>query len=434
MINKILLVSTPAPAIEQTEEETNYWKLHYSLKTILTYPNLSEKELLRLGNSENQNVGLLSIASYLRDNGIDVGYIAPSLEIIGDERDERFLDLLLKNIRETEPCFVGFSAHTCAIPMTIKYANEVKKINPNIRTVIGGAHANGSSQGTLEELTNNFDFVIRGKGELPLLKLLEGDIDFQGISYSRNVTPSSVTSPIYYTSPANDLLNVTLLPASRVFTSLGCRKGSQCVFCADIIHNKGFVTRPIEEILSEIQFFYKNFGTRYFYFGDENFFFDKFRALEIMDVINSLDLDRLLSYQVRLESADEDLIKKAAKSGKCTEIQYGVESASQKVLNMNKKGLRIQKVKDICDLTKSYGMATHCYFLVGLPGETQETARMTIEKMEELLKSRSVDFIEYRCAVPFHGSPMWELSKDYGINIKHKDWRLFRGRTNHHLI
>jgi len=74
-------------------------------------------------------------------------------------------------------------------------------------------------------------------------------------------------------------------------------------------------------------------------------------------------------------------------------------------------------------------MSTHCYFLVGLPGETQHTAELTIEKMKELLSNDFVDFIEYRCVVPFPGAPMWNDAEGYGIKIKHMDWRLYRGEN-----
>lgn len=412
---KILLVSVPAPAIKQTAEERKYWRWHYALKTKLTYPNLSEKQLLSLGNSENQNIGLLSIASSLRENGIKVHYLAPSLKFV-DQREERFSNLVSEQVQNIKPEFIGFSAHTCAIPTAINYAKKVKKLNPKIKTLIGGAHANGSSNEMLDELINNFDFVIKGKGEIPTLERIDG-----------KKRQSKTTEP--YPNPANDLLNVQDLPAARVFTSLGCRKKSQCVFCADTLHNKEFVTKPIDEVIKEIRFLYHSFGTRYFYFGDENFFLDKKRALDVMEKINKLNLEIIVGYQVRVESADEDLIRKAAESGKCTEIQYGVESASQEILNLNRKGLRIQRVKEVCDLTKTHGINAHCYFLVGLPGETEETAELTIEKIREMVDKGIADFVEYRCVVPFPGSLMWEQAKKFGVNIIHKDWSKYRGEN-----
>lgn len=432
MFKKIKLVSVPTPAVTQSKEEQEFWKWYQCLKTKLTYPNLSERQLSKIGDSENQNVGLLSMASVLRDNNIGVEYLAPSLYFNGNKRDEDFLKVLIKNINEEKINYIGFSSPTCGIPTAIKYAQEIKKLNPQIISIIGGAHANGTSGQTLDELLESFDFVIRGKGEIPLLELIKGNKNVRGVSYKQK--NKNIISPVFaefslkYFNPANDLLNVSELPAVRIFTSLGCRKGSPCVFCADL-HNKGFATRPLEEVVNEIKYFYNNFSTRFFYFGDENFFFDKKRALQTMNAINSLDLDITVSYQARIESVDKDLIKVASEKGKCTEIQYGVESASQEILNLNKKGLRIKKVQEACDLTKSYGINTQCYFLVGLPGETKETAMLTMEKMEELLKKGTADFVEYRCAIPFPGAPMYDFAQEYGVKIKNKNWKDYRAEN-----
>ena len=63
-----------------------------------------------------------------------------------------------------------------------------------------------------------------------------------------------------------------------------------------------------------------------------------------MDAIKLIKLDITVGYQTRIKSIDEELISKAAESGMCTEIQYGVESGSQEILDLNNKGLRIEKV------------------------------------------------------------------------------------------
>ena len=437
---KILLVSTPAPAVRQTAIEKEYWKWHYALKTKLTYLNLSEKELMELGNAENQNVGLLSIASVLKKKGHKVFYLAPKPENAPlQKREKLFGRKLLEIIKKEKPHIVCFSTHTCAIPTTMGYAKSAKSINPEIITIIGGSHASGVNGKDLAELLSAFDFVVKGKGELPISMLayaLESGspIDYiPGICYKRK-NKTIAKEPVMagnanYPCPANELLNVKRLPAGRVFTSLGCRRNGSCVFCADTIHNKGFVERPMGEAIDEIKYLHRKFRTKYVYFGDENFFFDKERAINAIDKINKLWLGIVVGYQVRLESADEELIRKVAESRKCTEIQYGVESASQEILNLNRKGLRYENVKKICKLTKKHGINVHCYFLVGLPGETKETAESTINEMCSLLESGFVDFVEYRIAVPFPGAPMYDNAKEFGVKILKKNWKLYRGEN-----
>src|SRR3989338_5274349 len=171
---KILLVSTPAPAVRQTAIEKNYWKWHYALKTRLTYPNLTEKELTELGNAENQNVGLLSIAGILKKRGYRVLYLASKPENVPIQMREKSFGKRLSNlIKKEKPHIICFSAHTCAIPNAMSYAKSAKIINPEVITIIGGPHASGINGNDLKELLSAFDFVVKGKGELPIAMLAE---------------------------------------------------------------------------------------------------------------------------------------------------------------------------------------------------------------------------------------------------------------------
>lgn len=429
-MNRVLLIAVPAPEVEQNEIEVDYWKWHYSLKTNLTYTNLNHDQLLKFGNTENQNIGLLSIASALEEKGISVKYLAPSIDYSGPDREEDFWNDIKRRIDNFQPQFIAFSSPTCSIELAIEYAKRAKEVNPKIITLIGGAHVNGVDGEDLKEIAQKFDYVMRGKGEIPTVNLVTGNGDLSGISYMEG--DKIVKNPINlagfpgYPKADNKLLNIKELPAARIFTSLGC--GGKCIFCVDI-NTKKYVEIADENIIEEILYLYNNLGTRYFYLGDENFFMNKKRAFALLEKIKQLDLDVIFGFQARIESTNEDVIRSIASLGNCTEIQYGVESANQKILDISKKSLDIRKVKQICQLTKKYGINTHCYFLVGLPGETKETAKETQAMITSYLKEGIIDMVEYRCVIPFPGSAMWNNRELYGIHLKHKNWKYYRGEN-----
>jgi len=433
MPSRVLLVSVPAPSVRQKKVEKDFWYWHYALKARLTYPHLKTSQLRLLGESENQNVGLLSIASALEANGFKVDYLAPSLAFGDDRRILNFEHCLQVMVARDRYDFVGFSAHTCAIPLAKEFAQIVKVWRPEITTLLGGPHATGSTGQELEDLLDAFDYVVRGKGEIPFLRLIQRQNDTPGISFRHgdrhSVTEPCFASPEHYPSPANHLMNIKELPAARVFTSLGCRKGKKCVFCADGMHTRTFITRPIEDVVAEMIWFYQHLGTRYFYLGDENLLLDQIHAQAVFDGLRQLPDDIVIGCQARIESANEKLISALARTGKCTEIQYGIENADQEVLNLNRKGLRIKQVRKVCGLTKPLGIRVHCYFLVGLPGETSKTAELTIEMMEQMLQEGNADFVEYRSVIPFPGAPMWEEAERYGIHLRHKRWEKYRGEN-----
>lgn len=429
-MKKVLLVAVPAPEVEQNKIEVEYWNWHYSLKTNLTYTNLNNDQLLKFGNTENQNIGLLSIASALEEKGIPVKYLAPSIEYSGPTREDDFWADAQKIMESFQPDFVAFSSPTCSIDLAIEYAKRVKEYNPEMTTIIGGAHANGVDGEELKEIAKDFDYVMRGKGEIPMVNLVTGNGEMSGISYMDG--ENFIENPIHfiglpgYPKADNTLLNIKELPAARVFTSLGC--GGKCIFCVDI-NTKKYVEIPDENIIDEILYMYNNLGTRYFYLGDENFFMNKKRAFALLEKIKQLKLDAIFGFQARIESTNEDVIRSIASLGNCTEIQYGVESANQGVLDISKKKLDVRKVKEICLLTKKYGINTHCYFLVGLPGETKETAMETQNMITSYLKEGIIDMVEYRCVIPFPGSAMWNNREKYGIHLKHTNWKYYRGEN-----
>lgn len=429
-MKKVLLVAVPAPEVEQNEIEVEYWKWHYSLKTNLTYTNLSNEQLLKFGNTENQNIGLLSIASALEENGYPVKYLAPSIEYSGPTREDDFWNDVKATLESFKPDYISFSSPTCSIDLAMEYAKRAKELNPSIITLVGGAHANGVTGEQLKAIAQKFDYVLRGKGEIPMLNLLSGNGDMSGISYMEGDTfienPIHLTGLPGYPKPNNKLLNVKELPAARVFTSLGC--GGKCIFCVDI-NTKKYVEIPDENVIEEILYLYNNLGTRYFYLGDENFFMNKKRAFALLEKIKALNLDVIFGFQARIESTDEEVIRSIASLGNCTEIQYGVESANQGILDISKKRLDVRKVKEICSITKKYGINTHAYFLVGLPGETLETAKETQDMITSYLKEGILDMVEYRCVIPFPGSAMWNNRELYGINLKHTNWKYYRGEN-----
>lgn len=429
-MNKVLLIAVPAPEVEQNEIEIDYWKWHYSLKTNLTYTNLNKDQLLKFGNTENQNIGLLSIASALQEKEIPVKYLAPSIKYSGPCREDDFWDDMKRLIEEFQPEFIAFSSPTCSVELAMVYAERAKAINPRVMTLIGGAHANGVDGEELREIAQKFDFVIRGKGEIPMVNLVTGSGDMSGISYMKGnefiENPLNLVGLPGYPKADNKLLNISELPAARIFTSLGC--GGECIFCVDI-NTKKYVEIPDQNIIDEILYMYNNLGTRYFYLGDENFFMNKKRAFILLEKISRLNLDVIFGFQARIESTDEDVIRAVASLGSCTEIQYGVESANQRVLDISKKRLDVRKVKQICQLTKKYGIHTQCYFLVGLPGETRETAKETQDMMTSYLREGIIDMVEYRCVIPFPGSEMWNNRQLYGIHLKHTNWKYFRGEN-----
>ena len=142
--------------------------------------------------------------------------------------------------------------------------------------------------------------------------------------------------------------------------------------------------------------------------------------------LQRLDLDIIIGLQGRIVNIDKNVLDTIGKSKICTEVQYGIESGSQDILNSLNKGLKLDNIKRVCGATKDAGLNTHCYFMVGLPGESIKTSQLTIEMITDLMDQEFVDFVEYRCFVPYPGTPIWRYPEKYGVKLKSEKWERYR--------
>ncbi|MBI1387680.1 MAG: radical SAM protein [bacterium] len=103
----------------------------------------------------------------------------------------------------------------------------------------------------------------------------------------------------------------------------------------------------------------------------------------------------------RVDVMDEELLTLMARAG-CHTIQFGVESADQGILNSIEKDIEPAKVKETFALCRKLGIRTLAHFILGLPGETESTAKQTIEFTKEL----DPDFLSINVAAPRMGTDL----------------------------
>jgi radical SAM superfamily enzyme YgiQ (UPF0313 family) len=109
------------------------------------------------------------------------------------------------------------------------------------------------------------------------------------------------------------------------------------------------------------------------------------------------------------------------KQAGCRVIATGIESASEKVLKRNFKYQDPHKVKRGLGYLKENDISIQAYFVLGLPGETQNTFSTTLDYIDTL-PLRKEDTINYFIATPYPGSKLWKDREDFGINIFEHDF------------
>jgi radical SAM superfamily enzyme YgiQ (UPF0313 family) len=133
--------------------------------------------------------------------------------------------------------------------------------------------------------------------------------------------------------------------------------------------------------------------------------------MDICRLINERGLEQEVEWiaQCRVDTVDREMLE-AMKAANCGYILYGVESGSPKMLKKMKKGITLDKVRHAFKLTQEVGIKTQAFFLFGMPGETQETIRETIEFAKDLNASST----QFAVAIPHPGTALYEECKTNG--------------------
>jgi radical SAM superfamily enzyme YgiQ (UPF0313 family) len=193
-------------------------------------------------------------------------------------------------------------------------------------------------------------------------------------------------------------------PFATLLTDYGCPY--PCTFC--VIGTLGFKTRPVEDALEEIDHLRAR-GVRELFFLDQTFGLARERASALCA---SLETRGDLSWTAftRPDTASEGLLSEMARAG-CHTLILGVESADEAVLRAYRKGYGTAQVRAAVAAAKRAGLRTVGTFVVGLPEESEDSLRATLELAIDL----DLDFMSLNMAVPRFGTPFRTRALELGL-------------------
>jgi radical SAM superfamily enzyme YgiQ (UPF0313 family) len=150
-------------------------------------------------------------------------------------------------------------------------------------------------------------------------------------------------------------------------------------------------------------------GIKDVFFTDFTFEVRRDNTLELCRRIVEEGLDLTWVCSSRANTLDEELLSWMKRAG-CHTILLGVESGDEKLLNDYSKGVTKQQMRNTFTLCRKLKIRTLAHFIIGLPGETEETAQKTIEFSKEL----DSDIASFNVAVPALGTPLREQALKQG--------------------
>ncbi len=364
---------------------------------------------------------------------LNLMYLASSLEnasfsvkIVDDDLLQMGYEKVSQLAAKLNPQIIAITATTSTIKTALKYMKLIKKLLPNSLYVIGGPHPTFMPQEVLNESV--LDVVVLGEGEETLVDLTSKYIDknsldlgdIRGIAYQ-----DLYHGNIKFTQPRPLIedLDSLPLPARHLipFESYGISKDQSggmitsrgCVFAcgycsSSLIMGKKFRSRSPENVVDEIEELLYKYKIRDIAFMDDTFMLNKRRANDIAQEIEDRNLDVSFVASSRVDMVDYNLLKKLKRSGMST-LYYGVESGSQRILNLMKKGITLKQAEDAVCSAKDAGLNVLTSFILGYPGETADDINKTIDFSIKL----NPDYSQFSILTPFPGTPIYhELNKN----------------------
>ncbi len=349
-----------------------------------------------------------------------------SVKIIDDDLEKLGYDQVAKIASKLDPKLVGITATTSTIKNALEYSDILKKVLPDSGIVIGGPHSTFMPIETLK-CSESLDAVVIGEGEATMVELAEKynnsnteklenikGIAFQDLNNGNiKLNPprplikdlDSIPFPARHLVPFESY-GTTKNKSSDMITSRGCV--FSCGYCSSsLIMGKKFRSRSAENVVNEIEQLIENYKIKDIAFMDDTFMLNKPRANSIADEIKNRGLDIGFVASSRVDMVDKNLIEKLKSAGLST-LYYGVESGSQRVLDLMKKGITLKQAEDAVKAAKEVGVEILTSFILGFPGETSKEIDKTIDFSIKL----NADYSQFSILTPFPGTPIYHELKE----------------------
>lgn len=370
-------------------------------------------------------LGLLYIAALLEKNNFSV----------------KIFDIYPYDDRDMEK-IIAYKADVIGMTILTDYWSRAKHVAEKISSaiaesvfIIGGVHVTALPERSYDELKANIGVI--GEGEITMLELCSRIADGQSWNEVAGIIYKDKNGKFIRTAGRPHIENLDDLPfparhmlefenylvppgiirghwterSTTVMTSRGC--AFSCIWCGtQNIFGRKVRYRSVDNVIDELQHLSEKYRIDTIWFVDDTFTLKKNRVMEFCEKIQARNMKLVFGCQAHVKTADEEMFMAMRRAG-FVQLDFGVESGSDKVLDALKKNSNAEAIKRAFKLAKKAGLRTLATFMFGLPTETEED----VEKTFRLAKEIKPNFTSSFFLTPYPGTELMDLVEKNKWNV-----------------
>jgi anaerobic magnesium-protoporphyrin IX monomethyl ester cyclase len=328
---------------------------------------------------------------------------------------------VLNSISENDIQRVGISVMTGPqIHYALKISRIIKENFKDVQVVWGGIHSTILPSQILKNKL--IDFVIRGEGEHSYYELISGmGINrINGLSFKKankihhNPDSNNLTSlelnklniPWDLIDPRKYVINKTI----NMITSRGCP--FRCAFCYNTLFNNVWRGWTAEKCINEFDIAL-NLGAKKFNFYDDYFFANSERNLLLFQYFKQQDIE--WKAELRISQLTRKMANQLKGHG-CSQLFFGAESGSQRILNILGKNMKVNDIIQSARITRDADIFADYSWMIGIPGENWTDVRKTINVIKKVNNINENCEFSIKILYPYPKTPIYERALAQGFN------------------
>ncbi len=378
-------------------------------------------------------------SSIFRFPPLGLGYVAAALKKQGysvELVDCTFLHSETEaviRVKQSDPRIIGIYSMFSMKKTSLEIARKLRESCESCNLLVAGGPLP-----TLDpsDFLDIFDVAVVGEGEETMLELaqcFENGMPYspvKGIAYKQEGSVKFTGQRAFVDNldslafPSRDLFDNESYKAyffkrfgytsSPLISSRGCP--FSCDFCSRPVFGSSFRKRSAENILAEVEEI-AELGYDRAWFADDCFTLDTEHLRHVCEVLSKRNLEIGWECLSRVDTLDAEVAECMRRAG-CVRVFFGLESGNDSVLStMNKQITTAQAHRAVC-AAKSAGLQVGAFFIVGYPGESDETVLDTVRFASAL----PLDYLSFTLPYPIPGTALHERVKDNGSSIEVDDW------------